>query len=317
MTVPKGVLGHYPKPLEEPVPTHVSTDELGPQVPIMSNSPDQWVAKTGMMLRVIAGSEVTGLSLEGQGDRDEMGICIEPPQYVVGFKNFKHYKFRTAELREPAEDGKSPRSLAGDLDLTVYSLRRFIDLAAAGNPSILTLLYVPEDAILHINEYGMELRQNRDIFLSKQMAKPFGGYLHQQRLGLLGLRSNGTRNQGRRDLREKHGFDTKFAAHMVRLGYQGVEMLERGTMTLPMPDSQRKRLLELRRGERSKEWALAEAEKYEQKIGELATSSRLPDHPDWAKINRWVVEAHQRFWGYERKPSPSYSSRRQDIKESA
>lgn len=297
MTVPKGVRGYYPPPLDKPVPTHVSTEPLGPQVPIMSNSPDQWVAHAGMMLRVIVGSEVVGLSIPGQGDRDEMGICVEPAQYVIGFKQFKHYKFRTAELRQPTKDGVAPCSGPGDLDLTVYSLRRYLGLAVAGNPTVLVPLFVPDAAVLHINEFGRELRENRDMLLSRRMAASFSGYLHSQRRGLMGLRSGGTRNQGRQDLRDKYGFDTKFAAHMVRLGYQGVELLERGTVTLPMPDPQRTRLLELREGKRTKKWALDTAKRYEEKLEVLKESSRLPVEPDWPRINKWVIDVHQRFWG--------------------
>jgi hypothetical protein len=45
------------------------------------------------------------------------------------------------------------------------------------------------------------------------------------------------RDVTRPELVEKHGYDTKFAAHMVRLGYQGVELLETGRFTLPLPAS--------------------------------------------------------------------------------
>lgn len=69
MTVPKGVRGYLPPPDEEPVPTHVSTDPLGPMVPIMSNSPKQWIAHAGMMLRVVVGSEVTGIYVVVIDDR--------------------------------------------------------------------------------------------------------------------------------------------------------------------------------------------------------------------------------------------------------
>jgi uncharacterized protein len=53
-------------------------------------------------------------------------------------------------------------------------------------------------------------------FLSKQAAARFKGYLHSQRQGLMGLRSGGTRNQGRADIREKYGFDCKFAMRVLR-----------------------------------------------------------------------------------------------------
>src|SRR6516164_8200926 len=42
------------------------------------------IAERGMILRVQVGSGVHGTSIAGQDDRDEMGLCLEPPQFVTG-----------------------------------------------------------------------------------------------------------------------------------------------------------------------------------------------------------------------------------------
>src|ERR1700723_2121252 len=42
------------------------------------------IAEKGMILRVQVGSGVHGTSISGQDDRDEMGLCLEPPQFVTG-----------------------------------------------------------------------------------------------------------------------------------------------------------------------------------------------------------------------------------------
>lgn len=42
------------------------------------------IATRGMILRVQVGSGVHGTSISGQDDRDEMGICLEPAEYVTG-----------------------------------------------------------------------------------------------------------------------------------------------------------------------------------------------------------------------------------------
>jgi len=42
------------------------------------------IAEEGMILRVQVGSGVHGTSISGQDDRDEMGLCLEPPQFVTG-----------------------------------------------------------------------------------------------------------------------------------------------------------------------------------------------------------------------------------------
>jgi len=42
------------------------------------------VARGGCILRAVVGSTVHGLANAGTDDRDEMGVCIEPPEYVLG-----------------------------------------------------------------------------------------------------------------------------------------------------------------------------------------------------------------------------------------
>ena len=42
------------------------------------------IAENGMILRVQVGSGVHGTSITGQDDRDEMGLCLEPAQFVTG-----------------------------------------------------------------------------------------------------------------------------------------------------------------------------------------------------------------------------------------
>ena len=74
----------------------------------------QRIAEAGTILRCLVGSGVHGLAIEAQDDRDEMGICIEPPEYVIGLRPFDQYIYRS----QP----EGHRSGPGDLDLTVYSL---------------------------------------------------------------------------------------------------------------------------------------------------------------------------------------------------
>lgn len=265
------------------------TTTLGPGVPLFKNSPKQWLAVNGMMLRARIGSEVQGLST-GPSDIDEMGICVEPVDYVIGSKNFQTYTYRT----QP--DGEISR--AGDLDLVVYSLRHFAHLARSGNPTVLMMLFLPPEFIKYRTEFSDELFERRHLFLSRECSRKFSGYLHSQRQGLLGLRSGGVRNQGRQDIRDRYGFDTKFAAHMVRLGIQGVELMRTGEINLPMLEPDLTWLRELRRGEHSKEEALARAEELEAEIPLVAARSRLQEHPDDRAIDEWLASVHRRFWDW-------------------
>lgn len=59
------------------------------------------IAEESTILRCLVGSTVHGTAVEGQDDRDEMGICIEPPEYVIGLKPFEQYIFPDSAGRRP------------------------------------------------------------------------------------------------------------------------------------------------------------------------------------------------------------------------
>lgn len=270
--------------------TTETLDRLGDMVTPMPDSPNQAIAENGLILRTQVGSGVLGTSVSGQDDRDEMGVCIEPPETSIGLRRFEHYQFRT----QP----EGVCSGHGDLDLIVYSLRKYVRLASQGNPTVLVPLFVPDSEVMFQTDLGEELRNMRDLFISRQAGHRFRGYLESQRRGLLGLRSGGSRNQGRADIRAVYGFDTKFAMHMVRLGVQGVELLRTGRITLPIPEPELTWLRALRRGEHTKEEALYRAVELEQEIDGLIQTSHLPERPDAAAIDRWLVSMHRRAWGW-------------------
>ncbi len=50
------------------------------------------------------------------------------------------------------------RTGPGDTDLVIYSLRQWLSLAVAGNPSVLLLFWVPDDALIVRTEEGDRLR---------------------------------------------------------------------------------------------------------------------------------------------------------------
>ncbi|MGW5880094.1 nucleotidyltransferase domain-containing protein [Nocardiopsis terrae] len=244
------------------------------------------IAEQGTVLRCQVGSGVHGLGLDGRNDRDEMGICVEPPEYVIGLRVFEQYVHRT----RPAHARSGP----GDLDLTVYSLRKWTRLALDGNPTVLLPLFVPDEDVRTLTPVGRELRANAHRFPSRRAGERFLGYLRAQRERLAGTR--GGRHTNRPELVERYGFDTKYAYHMVRLGLQGVELLETGGLTLPVPEPDRAWLLALRRGEHSREEALERAAELEARLAGLCGSSDLPATADAAWADRWLCEVYQRVW---------------------
>src|SRR5271163_1241687 len=69
------------------------------------------IAENGMILRVQVGSGVHGTSITGQDDRDEMGLCLEPPQFITGLARVPN---GTGDLRPSVRFEQYERHTAWD-----------------------------------------------------------------------------------------------------------------------------------------------------------------------------------------------------------
>jgi RNA repair pathway DNA polymerase beta family len=104
------------------------------------------LAERRTILRTLVGSTVHGLNVrDAVEDRDERGVLVEPFEAVVGFSRFEQFIYRSAAEREGRQDA---RSQAGDLDLVIYSLRKYLRLCLTGNPTMMLPLYAPADATI-------------------------------------------------------------------------------------------------------------------------------------------------------------------------
>jgi hypothetical protein len=261
------------------------------------------IAERGTILRAQVGSGVHGTAISGQDDRDEMGICLEPAHYVTGITRvpagldattatveFEQYQRHTV-WDEPG--GLANRSGAGDLDVVIYSARKWCRLALAGNPTVLLLLFVPDSDVVYRNDAGAELVANAHRFVSQLAADRFLGYLRAQKAAMTGESGAHT---NRPDLVAEHGYDTKFAMHALRLGIQGIELLTTGRITLPVPEPDRQYLRAVRRGEVGQAEVIGAVEAAERKLEALRASVAVRSQPDREWVNGWLHRSYTRHW---------------------
>ena len=247
----------------------------------------QEIAEHNTILRATVGSTLHGLAVEGTDDRDEMGVCLEPPEYVLGLGEFHQW------VQRDRREGE--RSQPGDLDLVVYSLRKWARLALAGNPTVLLLLFAPKGFLVEQRDpWGRELQALAPAFVGRHVAKPFLGYLNAQRQRLLGER--GQKRCKRPELEAEHGYDTKYAMHMLRLGFQGVELLSTGRLEMPITDARGLLLRSVRAGETPLQDVLTLCGKLESNIKDLAETVPLPPTPDAAAVDEFLVRTYQEWW---------------------
>lgn len=259
----------------------------------MSESKWKAVAERNTIIRAVVGSTAHGLNLPGADDRDEMGVCIEPLECFAGFHKFEQYIYRSAAEREGKSDAPSK---AGDLDLTIYSLHKFLRLAMAGNPSVLLLLFVTN--CVYKNALGAKLQELAPYIVSREAGKRFLGYMEAQRQRLLG--EVGQKKVNRPELEAKHGFDTKYAMHVLRLGFQGVELLSTGRLTLPVVGSVKDFLMGVREGNVTLNECLTRAGELEQELKDLLTTSPLPEKADEELVEEWMLKTYFEWWKAQR-----------------
>jgi predicted nucleotidyltransferase len=261
------------------------------------------IAEAGLILRVQVGSGVHGTAISGQDDRDELGLCLEPPQFVTGLARvpngirgenpsvrFEQYERHTAWDRP---GGVANRSGAGDLDVVIYSARKWARLALAGNPTVLLVLFVPDEEVVFRNEAGAELTANAHRFVSRLAAARYLGYLQGQQAAMTGQAGAHT---NRPELVAVHGYDTKYAMHALRLGLQGIELLSTGRITLPVPEPDREYLRSIRRGERPLAEVLDAIAAAEARLERLRDSASVPDEPDRGWVDDWLHRCYLEFW---------------------
>lgn len=234
-----------------------------------------------LLMAFIGGSQMHGAKLEGTDDTDWYGIFVPPPHLALGIDSDEHFVFTTGGER----GGNGP----GDIDICLYSLRKWAGLAAKGNPSVLHFLFAPPQ---FMNVTWVKFALKPEVFLAKAHLNQFFGYANAQLQRLLNQR--GGKDCHRPFLEEQHGYDTKYAMHIIRLLGEAKEFLETGKITLPRPN--REELIDIRKGK----YKLHELRDWANDLENEAIKSRdaspLPEKVNRKEVSRLVAAAYREHW---------------------
>lgn len=238
-----------------------------------------------VILSGVMGSHSVGTA-GPDSDTDLMQVVLAPVEHYLGLDYWGQQGTREVVTENP--DGRT--------ELVQYELRKFLRLCSGFNPNVIPLLYLPVyDAI---DDAGLDIVRKRDLFNSKKAVYAFAGYAHGQ---LKKMQSpdapTGTLGAKRKALREKYGYDTKYAYHAVRLCRMLREFMMDVTFWDRTPIMRVNRtaidvaeLIRIRNGE----WTLGEVVDHVQDTlftcEKLAKAGDLPDEPDWAGINRLSID---------------------------
>lgn len=219
-------------------------------------------------------------------DMDVHAICMPPVEMI--FPHLTGYIRGFGDAPESFESFQKHHIDFGqkNYDVAIYSIVKVFDLASENNPNVLDMLWVPENCILHMDNIGTYIRQNRKHFLNKSSYHKFRGYAYAQLKKL--------EHTPRKDLVEKYGFDTKHAYHIIRLAEQCQQILEEGDMDIT-------RCAEMLKSIRRGEWTLERVKERflakEKTLDELYTKSSLRYAPDMKFLREILMSCIEMKYG--------------------
>jgi len=203
---------------------------------------------------------------------------VPSPRWLLGLHQWEHWVKQRDEL-----------------DVVVYSLRKFVGLVLKANPNVVGLLWLRPEFVLARHPAFQVFVDNRRAFSSKRAHASFVGYSASQltKMGLPGHRAY--MGAKRKELVERYGYDCKNAAHAVRLLRMGIEFLETGELnvyrTADAPE-----IRAIKRGLWTLDQVKQEVDRLSDRIAAARDRSPLPAEPDEALAENLLIEITQRIW---------------------
>jgi len=203
-------------------------------------------------------------------DKDIMGVCIPELNNYLGFGKFQQKE-----------------KMYKEWDSVVYEIRKFFRLLLKANPNVMSLLWLEPNMYITRTPLGARLIENRELFVSKQAYHSFNGYAYGQFKRMTHFKFEGYMGVKRKELVERHGYDTKNAAHLIRLLRMGIEFLTEGRLYVHRKDSEQ--LLAIKHGEWALDKVKDEAEHLFRLAEEAYVASKLPNEPNREEAERLLI----------------------------
>jgi len=254
--------------------------------------PPKWLPDNIHYLAQV-GSVSYGANIDNS-DIDVSGFCIPPkelifPHLAGQIEGFGIQKERFDQYQEHHIVDKERDQ---EFDFAIYSIVKFFQLCMENNPNMCDTLFVPQRCVLYSSKIGQLVRDRRKIFLHKGSYHKFRGYAYSS-LHKIGAKAN-SKNPKRQLSIDAHGYDTKFALHVVRLALEAEQILVEHDLDL---ERNSEILKSVRRGDwtetKLREWFDVK----EKTLEEQYAKSTLQHAPDEEEIKRLLVESLEHHYG--------------------
>jgi predicted nucleotidyltransferase len=252
----------------------------------------KWLQNNTMFLTYM-GSHAYGVA-RPDSDFDVYGWCIPPKNFL-----FPHLDGHIEGFGE--RPNKFDQWIAHHIthkekeyDFNVFNIVKYFQLCLDGNPNMIDSMFTPLNCILHSCAISNMVRENRQLFLSKKLFHTFKGYCYSQ-MHKIKQRNPQEGSKRHADV-EAHGFDTKYAYHVVRLLSEIEQILTEHDLVLD-EKSRREHMKAVRNGEVDVEEILKWAKAKEMELDLLCTNSTLRDKKATGQVKQLLVECLEHHYG--------------------
>jgi predicted nucleotidyltransferase len=251
--------------------------------------------KNTTQYEVITGSMAYGVSHDNS-DMDVYGFAIPPkhemfPHFRGEIPDFDPFEVKFKQYQKHhILDQQALGGRGRTYDITIYSIARYFRLLTDNNPNIIDSLFVPRNCILHSTPIGDMIREQRQLFLHKGCWAKFKGYAY----GHIHKIRTKTPIGKRKTIVEEHGYDIKFAYHVVRLLGEVEQLMIEQDLDLARNAEQ---LKAIRRGD----WSIEELESYftnkEKTLESVYQNCELPEKPNESAIRELLMNCLEQQYG--------------------
>ncbi|MGY8607353.1 DNA polymerase beta superfamily protein [Gluconobacter cerinus] len=227
-----------------------------------------------LLVSVLAGSRAYGTSVD-TSDTDIRGVYA-------------------ARLRHMLSPFRKDTHRSGEGDTFFYELSRYISLLCKQNPNLVEILWAHPDDVQAMSGAWRPLVDARQDLLTTEVSSRYRGFA---------FRSMETLNRRRRELLEgaeprplekAYGYDTKAAAHVIRLLRTCREILDEGVVHVRRPDASELRAI--REGAVSLDNIIQTHRDLDTAVLESLSRTQLPSEVDHERVEALVEQMYDMCW---------------------
>ncbi len=253
-------------------------------------TPPSWLAGN-LHLEVVMGSRAYGCADPDKSDFDIRGIFTPPKSMCFPAVDGLAAGYDPIPACEHwCQPHVFDQSRQREFDFDLHNITKFLRLAEENNPNQVDLLFASSNLITQCSAIGQMLLDHRSLFLSKLCWKRYRGYAAAQFAKVTHKRTEGKRVE----LVERFGYDTKFAAHTLRLLIQCEMILTEGHLDLTVAGAE---MRSIRRGEWTLEHFSNEFLARKLAIEEYYPGCSLPEAPDHARVRELLLNCLEHHYG--------------------